>query len=59
MVLIAGEFDKCPKCDKVLIKTIEKLEKGGFVWLEICPDNSEHIKRFREPSFKEAQEFNG
>ena len=56
--MAGGLPDKCPICGKELIKTIEKLEKGGFVWLEVCPEK-DHFKRFREPSFQEVQDWNG
>jgi len=61
MVLMANTFpkDKCPKCGKDLLKSIEKLEQGGFVWLIVCPESTEHYREIREPSFREAQEFNG
>lgn len=51
--------DKCPKCNKNLVKEFVALREGGFIFLEKCPNiGLNHYEHFRRPTYKEIMELN-
>ena len=56
MMLKVNKEDKCPACQKLMLREIEKDEKGGFQYILKCPEHG--IMRKYSPSFKDVEEFN-